>query len=147
MIGFLASKPSTLLGLVWITELKRHGFNLDGLLVMEEDEIISITFGTLAMSMVVEMVFGCTATMDYLPSQATLLEEYFASVGELGWELRNLALPHLQIQYPNNPVPPRGTLELLSKQCQEIVSGLTSNSCGSLLGSVHYFLIDSMATS
>ena len=57
------------------------------------------------MSMAAEVVFGCIATMDFLPSGATLLEEYLALVGELGTELKNLASPHLPIRHPKDPVP------------------------------------------
>ena len=73
-----------------------------------------------------EAIFGCIATSNYLPSGEILLEEYFALVGELEMKMRNPTLPHLPIRHPNNLVPPWGTCELLSWQCQEIMSGPTS---------------------
>ena len=35
------------------------------------NEMIPVTFGALAMFMAIEVVFGCTITTDYLPSEAT----------------------------------------------------------------------------
>ena len=58
---------------------------------------ILVVFNTLAMSMVTKVIFDCTATIDHLLSRATLLEEYFALIGELETKLRNPAPPYLSI--------------------------------------------------
>jgi hypothetical protein len=60
--------------------------------------------------MAAKVMFGCIATMDYLPSRATLLEENFASIGELGMESKILASSQLPIRHPNDIVPPWGPL-------------------------------------
>ena len=84
--------------------------------------MIPTTFGALAMSMANEVVFGCIATTDYLPSEATLLEEYFASGGELGTKLKNPVSSQLPIRHPKDLVSPWGTPKLLLRLCQEIVN-------------------------
>lgn len=45
--------------------------------------MIPITFGALAMSTVTKIMFGCTPTSNYLCSKGTLLEKYFAFVGDM----------------------------------------------------------------
>lgn len=76
-----------------------------------------VTFSLLAMPIAPEVVFSCIATMDYFPFDATLLEEYFALVGELETELRNLAFSRLWTRHPKDLVLPWGTPELLFQQC------------------------------
>lgn len=125
-IGWLASPLPSWVGLnKWTEEAwirPRWSFG-DG-----RKEMILVTLGALAMSMVAEIVFGCTITMDNLPSRATLLEEYFALVGELGTKLKHPASPYLPIQHSKYPVPPWRTPELLLQLCREIVSDMTSTS-------------------
>lgn len=45
--------------------------------------MVMVTFGTLAMSLVAQLVFNCVVTSDFRPFRATLLEECFPLVGKL----------------------------------------------------------------
>lgn len=58
----------------------------------EKNDFFFVTFGVLAMSIMAKVMFGCVATIDYLSYGAILLEEYFASGGELKaeWEIHAL---------------------------------------------------------
>lgn len=113
------NKPFTLFSLVWISGLRRHGFDQDGLPKMEK-KMIPIAFGTLAMSMEIKVVFGCIATIDYLPSNATLLENYFALIGKLETKSKNPIPPHLLIWHSKYSLPPSKTSQLLSTNVKRL---------------------------
>lgn len=84
-----------------------------------------MTFASLVMPTLAMAMFACSVSTNILPFHGNLMEECFALMEKLSEEVRNVPSPRVPRFHPWDPLPPWGTQDLLTRNCELFVKDIS----------------------